>query len=103
MSGQTTQDQAKGCLAWYNVRYRADMLKRFAKIVYAIVPAGGAVYGMAAHNSYGMGLFSCGMIGGVLGLIAGTILILVSGILLSVVLGLRPSDFTFSTFKKLKK
>ena len=77
-------------------------MKRFTEIVYAIVPAGGAVYGMVAHKSYGMGLFSCGIIGGVLGLITGTLLILVSAVLLSIICGLRPSDFKFSTFKKSK-
>ena len=60
-------------------------MKRFAEFVYLVVPIGGAVYGMAAHESYGMGLFICGIIGGVLGLIAGTLLILVSAVILSVI------------------
>ena len=85
------------------VRHRgAYYMKRFAQIVYAVVPVSGAVYGMVAHKSYGMGFFSCGIIGGVLGLIAGTLLILISGVLLSIICGLRPSDFKFSTFKKPK-
>jgi hypothetical protein len=39
------------------------------QIIYAVVPVGSAIYGMAAHESYGMGLAMCGIIGGVLGLI----------------------------------
>lgn len=67
-------------------------MKCFTEIVYLIVPISGAVYGMVVHNSYGMGLFSCGIIGGVLGLIAGTLLILVSAVLLSIVCSRRPFD-----------
>jgi uncharacterized membrane protein len=56
-------------------------MKKFAEIVYPIVylvvTVGGAIYGMVAHESYGMGLAICGIIGGGLGLIAATLLILV--------------------------
>lgn len=87
----------------FNVRHRERFgMKRFAQIVYVIVPVGGAVYGMIAHKSYGVGLLSCGFIGGVLGLIAGTLLILVSGVILNIICGFRTSDFKFSTFKKFK-
>jgi hypothetical protein len=48
------------------------------QIVYLVIPVGGAIYGMAAHESYGMGLAICGIIGAVLGFIAATLLILVS-------------------------
>lgn len=58
-------------------------VKRFAQIVYAIIPAGGAIYGMAAHNSYSMGFAICGIIGGALGYIAGTLLILVTALVLN--------------------
>ena len=67
-------------------------MKRFAEIVYLIVPVGGAVYGMVAHDTYGMGLFSCGMIGGVLGLIAATLLYLVGAVVVSIVCSFRPFD-----------
>jgi hypothetical protein len=73
------------------------------RIVYTVVPVGGAIYGMAAHESYGMGLAICGIIGGVLGLITATLLHLVSVVILGFICGLRPSDFKFSTFKKSKK
>jgi hypothetical protein len=72
------------------------------QIVYAAVPVGSAIYGMAAHESYGMGLAICGIIGGVLGLIAATLLILVSAVVLSIICTFKPSDFKFSTFKKPK-
>jgi hypothetical protein len=82
------------------------MRKRYptiVQIVYQVVSVSCAIYGMAAHKSYGMGLAICGIIGGVLGLIAATLLILVSAVVLSIICGLRPSDFKFSTFKKSKK
>jgi hypothetical protein len=64
-------------------------MRRFAEIVYLVVPTGGAIYGMAMHDAYGMGLASCGIIGGVLGLIAATLLILVSAVVLSAFCGHR--------------
>jgi hypothetical protein len=67
-------------------------MKRFAEIVYLVVPVGGAVYGIAAHDTYGMGLFSCGIIGGFLGLIAGTLLYLASAVLLSIICSFKPFD-----------
>jgi hypothetical protein len=72
------------------------------RIGYTVVPVSGAIYGMAAHESYGMGLAICGIIGGVLGLITATLFHLVSVVILSIICGLRPSDFKFSTFKKSK-
>jgi tetrahydromethanopterin S-methyltransferase subunit D len=53
------------------------------RIGYTVVPVGGAIYGMAAHESYGMGLAICGIIGGVLGLITAALLHLVSIVILS--------------------
>jgi hypothetical protein len=47
------------------------------------MPVGGAIYGMVAHESYGMGVAICGIIGGVLGLITATLLHLVSAVILS--------------------
>jgi hypothetical protein len=73
------------------------------QIIYAVGTIGGAIYGMTTHESYGMGLAICGIIGGVLALIAVTLLILVSAVVWSAICGFRPSDFKFSTFKKLKK
>jgi len=73
------------------------------QIIYAVGTIGGAIYGMAAHGSYGMGLAICGIIGGVLALIAVTLLILVSAVVWSVICSHRPSDFKFSTYKKSKK
>jgi hypothetical protein len=49
-----------------------------------------------------MGLAICGIIGGVLGLIAATLMILVSAVVLSIICTFKPSDFKFSTFKKSK-
>ena len=72
------------------------------QIIYAVATIGGAIYGMAVHESYGMGLAICGIIGGGLALIAAIILILSSGVVWSIICGLRPSDFKFSTFKKPK-
>jgi hypothetical protein len=71
--------------------------------MYAVGTVGGAIYGMAAHESYGMGLAISGIIGGVLALIAVTLLILVSAVVWSAICGLRPADFKFSTVKKSKK
>ena len=62
------------------------------QIVYAVVPVGSAIYGMAAHESYGMGLAICGIIGGVLGLIAATLLILVSAVVWSIICTGKPFD-----------
>lgn len=58
-------------------------MKKFAQMVYAIVPAGGAIYGMVAHESYGMAFALCGIIGGILGYIAGTLLILITAVVFS--------------------
>jgi len=57
------------------------------QIVYLIVPVSSAIYGMAAHESYGMGLAICGIIGAILGFIAATLLILVSVLVLGSFLG----------------
>jgi uncharacterized membrane protein len=62
-------------------------MKKFAEIAYPIVylvaTIGGAIYGMVAHESYGMGLAICGIIGGGLGLIAATLLILVFALIVN--------------------
>jgi tetrahydromethanopterin S-methyltransferase subunit D len=62
------------------------------QIVYFVVPVGGAIYGMATHESYGMGLAICGVIGGLLGLITATLLILISAVVLSVICTFKPFD-----------
>ena len=62
------------------------------QIVYAVVPVGSAIYGMAAHESYGIGLVVCGIIAGVLGLIAATLLILVGAVFWSIICTGKPFD-----------
>ena len=62
------------------------------QIVYLVVPVGGATYGMAAHESYGMGLAICGIIGGGLGLITATLLILITSVVVSIICTFKPFD-----------
>ena len=64
-------------------------MNRFAQILFLVVPVGAAVYGMAAHEAYGMGLAICGVIGAVLGFIAAALLFLVSAVVLSALCGHR--------------
>ena len=64
-------------------------MKRFAEVVYLVVPVGGVIYGAVTHDSYGMGYAICGIIGGGLGLIIATLVILVSAVVLSIVCGHR--------------
>ena len=62
------------------------------RIGYTVVPVGGAIYGMAAHNSYGMGLGICGIIGGVLGLITATLVHLIFVVVLCLFFTFKPFD-----------
>jgi hypothetical protein len=62
------------------------------RILYFVLPVGGAVCGMVAHKSYGMGLAICGLIGGVLGLITATLLILVTAVIVSIICTAKPFD-----------
>jgi hypothetical protein len=62
------------------------------QIIYLVVPVGSAIYGMATHESYGMGLAICGILGGVLGFIAATLLVLVSAVVWSIICSVKVFD-----------
>jgi hypothetical protein len=62
----------------------------FVQIVYLVVPVGGAIYGVATHESYDMGLAICGIIAGVLGLMTAILLHLSSAIVLGTIRTWKP-------------
>ena len=73
------------------------------RIIFFVLPVAGVIIGAVAHGTFGMNFAVCAAIGGVIGLILAAEVVLVGAVLLSIVCGLRPSDFKFSTFKKLRK
>ena len=62
------------------------------KIIYLVFKIGGAVTGFITHDSFGMGFATCGIIGGVLGLILATELILVTAVVVSFICSFKPFD-----------